>query len=120
MTAVTNDVVWRISNQPSDAARSAAKGDFVFSIGRPELLEKGFNLASRRSWIEIHPDAFSGHKKVLIVDDLLATGSTIRACAELVRQAGGEVVAAAVVVEVPTLEGRKKLEDLEVVSLCRT
>ncbi len=74
-------------------------------------LEYGFDA------LEVHKDALAGGKKVLLVDDLLATGSTLRACVDLVRQAGGEVVAAAVVVEVPALEGRLKLEDVEIRAL---
>ncbi len=65
----------------------------------------------------VHKDAITGGKSVLLVDDLLATGATLRACTDLVRQAGGIVIAAAVVVEIPALEGRKKLEDVEICAL---
>ena len=74
-------------------------------------LEYGFDA------LEVHKDAITGGKSVLLVDDLLATGATMRACTDLVRQAGGKILAAAVVVEIPSLEGRKKLEDVEIYAL---
>lgn len=68
-------------------------------------LEYGFNA------LEVHRDALEGGKKVLLVDDLLGTGQTLGACTDLVAQAGGEVVSAAVVIEVEALEGRANLAD---------
>ena len=61
--------------------------------------------------IEIHTDAISPGSKVLIIDDLIATGGTAAACAELVEKLGGKVIECAFVVELPDLGGRKKLED---------
>jgi adenine phosphoribosyltransferase len=55
---------------------------------------------------------------VLLVDDLFATGATMRACADLVTKAGGVVAAGAVVVEVVSLGGRESLEGYDLVSLC--
>ena len=60
--------------------------------------------------LEMHSDAVEKGQKVLIVDDLLATGGTARATVDLVRQLGGEVAAVAVLIELVGLNGRSKLE----------
>jgi adenine phosphoribosyltransferase len=60
--------------------------------------------------LEIHSDAVDKGQKVLIVDDLLATGGTARATVDLVRQLGGNVAAVAVLIELVALNGRSKLE----------
>ena len=59
--------------------------------------------------LEIHPDGFESRPRVLIVDDLLATGGTAGACAELVASVGGELIGFAFVVELAELAGRRKL-----------
>jgi adenine phosphoribosyltransferase len=68
--------------------------------------------------LEIHSDALTGGQRVLIVDDLLATGGTAAACAELVARAGGSTCGFGFVAELAALEGRRKLpDDLPVESL---
>jgi len=67
--------------------------------------------------LEIHTDAFSAGDKVLLVDDLLATGGTMNACARLVERSGAEVVGCAFVVELSFLKGRERLAPYEVFSL---
>lgn len=67
--------------------------------------------------LEIHKDAIKPGQRVLIVDDLLATGGTIASVAKLVEQLGGEVVAMNFVVELTGLKGRDKLEGYKVNSL---
>jgi len=67
--------------------------------------------------LEIHHDALAGHRRILVVDDLLATGGTASAAIELARRCGGEVVACAFVIELAFLGGRKRLEGHEIVSL---
>jgi len=67
--------------------------------------------------LEAHEDAILPGQKVLICDDLLATGGTAAATAQLVRKLGGEVVGAAFAVELRFLKGRAKLPDLDVFSL---
>lgn len=69
--------------------------------------------------LEIHRDGIEPGQRVLIVDDLLATGGTVAATVELVQQLKGEVVAAAFLIELEFLEGRQALRDVEVVSLIR-
>jgi adenine phosphoribosyltransferase len=67
--------------------------------------------------LEIHRDAFGHPCRVLIVDDLLATGGTASAAAQLVERVGGEVVACAFVIELTALKGRERLRDYPVTSL---
>ena len=67
--------------------------------------------------LEIHRDAFGHPCRVLIVDDLLATGGTAHAAVELVNRLGGQVVACAFVIELTTLKGRDRLSPHPVSSL---
>lgn len=69
--------------------------------------------------LEIHSDAIPAGSRVLIVDDLLATGGTLQACADLVRKIGGNVVGAAVLIELADLKGRKRLAPIEIHSVLR-
>jgi len=67
--------------------------------------------------LEIHQDAVSAGQRVLLLDDLLATGGTAAAAVTLVRGLGGEIAAAAFVVELSFLNGRAKLPGVDVHSL---
>ncbi|MCX6767155.1 MAG: adenine phosphoribosyltransferase [Candidatus Micrarchaeota archaeon] len=67
--------------------------------------------------IEIHEDAVKKGDKVLLVDDLLATGGTIKAAAGLVEKLGGRVVGMAFLIELDYLKGREKLKGYEIYSL---
>jgi len=67
--------------------------------------------------LEIHTDAFAPGDTVLLVDDLLATGGTMNACAKLVEECGAEVVGCAFAVELAFLNGRDKLAPHDVFSL---
>ena len=77
-------------------------------ISVPYTLEYG------EAEMEIHADAISAGARVLMVDDLLATGGTAEAGVRLIEKLGGEIVAAAFVVDLPELGGRKRLEALGV------
>lgn len=79
------------------------------TIGQDYQLEYGIDT------IEIHADAIRPGDRVLVVDDLIATGGTAEAAIELVRRSGGEVVAAAFVVDLPDLGGANRLRDKGVV-----
>jgi adenine phosphoribosyltransferase len=67
--------------------------------------------------LEIHADGLAAGERVLIVDDVLATGGTAAATAGLVERLGGEVIGLAFVIELAFLEGRRKLEGRELHSL---
>jgi adenine phosphoribosyltransferase len=67
--------------------------------------------------IEVHRDAFKPGEKVLIVDDLIATGGTACATADLIRKVGAEVVGAAFVIELTFLPGRKRLAPVDTFAL---
>lgn len=69
--------------------------------------------------LEIHTDAIEKGQKIAIVDDLLATGGTIEACAKLIESLGGEVAALEFLIELDFLEGRNKLEGYHINSLTR-
>ncbi len=69
--------------------------------------------------LEIHRDAVEPGQRVLIVDDLIATGGTAKAVAGLIEKMGGEIVGLAFVVELEFLKGREKLRKYEVTSLLK-
>jgi adenine phosphoribosyltransferase len=76
-----------------------------------------YDLEYGTDTLEVHRDAITAGCRVLIVDDLLATGGTARATARLIEQLGGVVVGAAFVVELTFLQGRGKLNGYNVFSL---
>ncbi len=67
--------------------------------------------------LEVHSDAFAPGRRILLLDDVLATGGTMAACRDLVLQAGAEVVAFAFVIELAFLKGREKLMPAEIFSV---
>jgi adenine phosphoribosyltransferase len=67
--------------------------------------------------LEVHTDALGPGRRVLLLDDVLATGGTMRACCDLVQKTGAEVVACAFVIELSFLHGRDRLKPFEVFSL---
>jgi adenine phosphoribosyltransferase len=69
--------------------------------------------------LEMHEDAFRHGQPVLIIDDVLATGGTARAAANLVRRIGGDLRALAFLIELDFLKGREKLSDEEVFALLK-
>lgn len=76
-----------------------------------------YDLEYGSAELEAHIDAFESNDKVLLIDDLLATGGTAKASCELVEKLGAEVVACAFVVELDSLQGREKLQGYEIHSL---
>jgi adenine phosphoribosyltransferase len=81
--------------------------------------EARYELEYGTDGLQIHQDGFRRGSRVLIVDDLLATGGTASATVDLVGRLGGEVVACAFVIELAALRGRERLEPVEVFSLLR-
>ena len=78
-----------------------------------------YELEYGRQGLEIHRDAISKGERILVVDDLLATGGTSKAAAVLVEKMGGRVVGFAFVTELGKLKGRKKLAGYEIYSLAK-
>ena len=74
-----------------------------------ETISREYELEYGTATIEIHKDAIKPGQKVLLVDDLIATGGTTEAMIKLVEDLGGEVVGVLVLVELAGLEGRKKI-----------
>ncbi len=82
-----------------------------------DIFEVKYNLEYGTSSLAIHRDAITIGERVLIVDDLLATGGTAAATVHLVRQLGGEIMGLVVLVELESLKGRDKLNGCEVHSV---
>lgn len=83
-------------------------------------IEQSYQLEYGEAVVEVHDDAFQPGEKVLLVDDLLATGGTAEAGIKLIERLGAEVVGCAFVIDLPELGGRKRLEamGMEVHALC--
>ena len=81
------------------------------------IFAQEYDLEYGSATLEVHQDAFEPRERVLIVDDVLATGGTARATASLIHRAGAHVVGIAVLMELSFLKGREAVPDLEVRSL---
>jgi adenine phosphoribosyltransferase len=79
---------------------------------------QSYQLEYGQDTIEMHQDALARGKRVLIVDDLIATGGTAAAAANLIKQAGGQIVGAAFIIDLPDLGGRAALEARGIVCHC--
>jgi adenine phosphoribosyltransferase len=135
MRAATEMLVEKVSPHRADAIVAIESRGFIF--GAPVAVALGLGFAPVRKpgklpWrttrqtydleygtdsLEMHADAVVRGTRVVIVDDLLATGGTASATADLIRAQGGVVVGVAVVVELTLLDGRKRLGDATVDSL---
>jgi len=82
-----------------------------------KTIRQEYELEYGKDAFEIHIDAVSKGDKVLLVDDLLATGGTIKAAADLVEKLGGDIAGIAFLIELSYLSGRDKLKDYDVFSL---
>ena len=82
-----------------------------------ETYRRDYQLEYGTDAIEMHRDAVTRGMRVLMVDDLLATGGTMKAACELVEMAGGKVVECAFIVDLPDLKGKEKLEGYPVFTL---
>lgn len=82
-----------------------------------ETLSESYALEYGSNTLEIHVDAIKQGQKVLVIDDLLATGGTAQATCRLVERLGGTVMGLAFVIELSFLNGREKVKDYDVFSL---
>ncbi|AUC54596.1 MAG: adenine phosphoribosyltransferase [Sagittula sp.] len=76
------------------------------------VISEEYQLEYGEAVVEVHDDAIEAGEKILIVDDLLATGGTAEAGIKLVERLGGEIIGCAFIVDLPDLGGRKRLEAL--------
>ena len=83
-----------------------------------KTIEQSYSLEYGEGTLEMHQDAVSEGEKVVIVDDLIATGGTIGATVKLVEQLGAQIVELAFVVELPDLNGRAQIPDHKVFAIC--
>ncbi|WP_339388012.1 adenine phosphoribosyltransferase [Vibrio caribbeanicus] len=83
-------------------------------------ISQSYELEYGTDTLEIHTDAITNQDKVLVVDDLLATGGTVEATVKLIRQLGGDVEHAAFVINLPDIGGEQRLKSLgiDVYSIC--
>ena len=79
-----------------------------------ETVSKEYSLEYGTAVIEMHKDAISEGQKVVIVDDLIATGGTVKAAIDLIEELGGEVVKALFLMELIGLHGREKLKGYDI------
>ncbi len=80
-------------------------------------IERTYELEYGTDTLTVHQDALESGDRVLVTDDLLATGGTVRACCDLVEELGAEVVACVFLIELSYLGGRERLGDYRVLSL---
>jgi len=78
-----------------------------------------YDLEYGTDTLEIHEDAIKPNQRVLIVDDLLATGGTVKAVCDLLKQQSADIVGIAFLIELKFLKGRKKLKDFPLYSLIK-
>jgi adenine phosphoribosyltransferase len=125
---------WAAERKPDVVVGGEARGFFIgsaiaYKLGcgfvparRPgklplETISAEYALEYGRNALELQADAFEDGSRVLIHDDVLATGGTSKAMAELVEQLGGEVVGLQFIIELDFLNGREKIADYDVFGL---
>ncbi len=82
-----------------------------------ETIEESYDLEYGSGTLEIHKDAISKGEKVVIVDDLIATGGTVGATVRLVEKLGADIIECAFLIELPDLKGREKIKSCEVFAI---
>jgi adenine phosphoribosyltransferase len=135
LTASIDQLAEKLAGKQIDAVAGVEARGFIFGpllaqrlgvgfvpVRKPGKLpaatvSKSYDLEYGQATIEIHTDAIKPGARVLVVDDLLATGGTAVAACSLLEELGGEIVACAFVVELSFLPGRAALEGHDVVSL---
>ena len=82
-----------------------------------ETISETYNLEYGQATLEIHKDAIRSGQKVVIIDDLIATGGTLEAIIKLVERLGGEVIRICCLIDLPELGGKEKIKDYKVDSV---
>ena len=82
-----------------------------------KTISESYTLEYGENVVEIHEDAIEKGEKILVVDDLIATGGTIGAATRLVEKLGGDIVECVFIVELPDLKGREKIKDYKIHTL---
>ena len=82
-----------------------------------EVIEVNYGLEYGKDTLQLHKDSIQPGQRVLVVDDLLATGGTIAATIELIEELGGIVVGTAFIIELVDLKGRDKIEGYDIFTL---
>ena len=126
-----------LAGRPVDALAAAEARGFLFAAPLAYVLHKPlvplrkpgklpyqthkfqYDLEYGQAELHVHVDGFAPAARVVLVDDVLATGGTLEAACKLIEQAGGQVVCCAVLVELAFLGGRDRLRPYEVCSLIR-
>jgi len=137
LAAAVDRIADEYKNKKIDVVLSVEARGFIFGsaiaykmgLGMVPVRKKGklpakthsvtYDLEYGQDTLEIHQDAFAKGTRVLIVDDLLATGGTVAAVAGLVEKMGGVVAGIAFVIELLPLKGREKLKGYSVTSLIK-
>lgn len=106
------------------AALAYKWGKGVVPVRKPgklpaETVREEYSLEYGADAIEIHKDAIASNQRILIVDDLLATGGTVAAACRLVEKLGGKVTGIAFLIELSFLKGIEKLKNYPVISLIK-
>jgi len=134
---VVDELAKRYKDKNIDYVVSVESRGFIFGAALAYILRAGlvpvrkkgklpygthkvtYDLEYGTDTLEIHTDAFPKGAKVLILDDLLATGGTTNATIELVKKLGGNIAEAAFVIELEFLKGRERIKDVPVFSLVK-
>jgi len=135
--AAIHQMMLRYEHQAIDAISAAEARGFLFAAPLAYLMKRPlvplrkpgklpyqthklqYDLEYGQAELQVHIDGFGDGAKVLLIDDLLATGGTLEAACKLIIQAGAQVVGCAVLVELSFLNGRERLRPHDVFSLIR-
>ena len=83
-----------------------------------KTVSEEYTLEYGKNTVEMHEDSISQGEKVIIIDDLIATGGTIEAAVKLVKKLGGDILECGFIVELPELKGRDKIKDHKIFTIC--
>ena len=83
-----------------------------------KTVSEEYTLEYGKNTVEMHEDSISQGEKVVIIDDLIATGGTIEAAVKLVKKLGGDILECGFIVELPELKGRDKIKDQNIFTIC--